>query len=517
MTDDPTLTAVDERGRAAAAGVGAALADRPVPAFEPDLLRVAVDGAPSGSPWRRSLVGLLAAAAAVLVVVAAVVALAAQGDEDSTPADPIDPRDLRRYVLADPPEGYGVGQVLDPSSVVPDGMGFGAAGAMAVYGPDVASPRLGTFVWDDGDDVDVGDEPSIAEGRSTVEVPGRRAWSLSDLIGGEGALLVDAGSSYVAIFGVAAGSDALAAAAAEVTVTGDRAEIPARGLPDGWSALGDVGYAETLPGFSVLGAGGSAWAVSYSGSDADGSDAVLVRAVPGSVLTARSALLTTTDVTEVEVRGHDALLARSAFVPGGPPWLSLRWEERPGEVVEVSSASLTEDELLAQAEDLEVVGADGVDDLRRQALETGADAPGAGVVGRGRFADGSDWVLLHDIPGLEPVTLRTTTDQVVSGSHGSSADPGSPPVEEEPLAGSVGYGMGSETAWAFGLLSDDVVEVRVRAQDGAEPAPVTIVEGDGFRGWVAELPPGSGHDLPPHEVRAIGADGRVLQTMDIGG
>lgn len=82
MTDDRTLDALDTRARAAAAGVRAAVADRPVPAFDPDLVRIRLDE-PGPRPGRRLP---LVAVAAVVIVVLAVVA-GTWGDDDGAPTE----------------------------------------------------------------------------------------------------------------------------------------------------------------------------------------------------------------------------------------------------------------------------------------------------------------------------------------------------------------------------------------------------------------------------------------------
>ena len=65
MTDDRFLDGLDARGRAAGAGLRAAVADRPVPVFDPDVIRVDVDGSPQRR-GRRRRAGLLLAVAAKL-------------------------------------------------------------------------------------------------------------------------------------------------------------------------------------------------------------------------------------------------------------------------------------------------------------------------------------------------------------------------------------------------------------------------------------------------------------------
>ncbi|HEU5150423.1 MAG TPA: hypothetical protein VFU19_08000 [Iamia sp.] len=139
MTDDRTLAALDQRGRAAAAGVRAAVADRPVPVLDPDVVRIDVDGRPEprGRGRRsRPVVGLLAAAAAVLVVVAAVVALTVDGDPDSAPADQVRPGGPLRFTLATPPEGHVLAGVYDAATAPAPSAGETTSfGPLTVYGP----------------------------------------------------------------------------------------------------------------------------------------------------------------------------------------------------------------------------------------------------------------------------------------------------------------------------------------------------------------------------------------------
>ncbi|HMJ77178.1 MAG TPA: hypothetical protein VK507_14465 [Iamia sp.] len=523
MTDDRTLADLDARARAAATGVRTAVAERSLPAFDPDLVRIDVDARPERPSRARPVVGLLAAAAAVLVVVAAVVALAGQGDEDSTPTDRIGADEVRRYVLGEVPDGYALASVFDAAAIRPfDPQGDFPFGPLAMYGPDGATPRVGVYAWPVPD----GAEPlDMVDGMTEIEIAGRPAWESADDSGPNGrVLVVDVDGTFVGVIGAAADRAEQDAVGAAVTVDGDHALLPTDRIPNGWEHLGDGHYLDasgSIAGLRSSDGAGRSWTAAYSreGIDDIHEGAVIVSAAAGDSIRARGAMLGTTDVADVTVRGHDALLSRLTFETGEPGALTLTWEERPGEIVQVGGLdTLGRDELIALAEGLRTVEAGEVDGLRRQIMEAAATRPGVTVVGRGTFAGGADWILLSQGEGEERLTLETTAPDDGTSSFSSSGNglgPDAQPLpDEEAFVGGVGSGGGSEVEWAYGELSADVVEVRVRDEDGAALTPSTIVEADGIRGWVVELPPSEGEG-PTIEITAIGTGGTGLQSIDL--
>ncbi|HEX7136133.1 MAG TPA: hypothetical protein VF228_26365 [Iamia sp.] len=497
MTDDRTLTAVDERARAAAAGVRAAVAERPVPLFDPDLVRIDIDARPDRR--RRTLVGLVAAAAAVLVVVAAVVSLAGTGDDDSAPA--VAPGDLPRYVLRTAPEGFALAVVHEAGGDSSD-----LAGPATVYGPaaDRAALAVAPLPVDPEDEsASESDVPLQAQDLPEVEVPGRRAWDASEGIG-EGALFVEVGDRLVVVLGAGAG-EATVAAAAAVTLDGEVASVPGDALPEDWSRLGDVPLLDALGSLALSGgpeAGGRAWGVSYG--PLDGGDTVEIVAVgvdAGGPLDVGLSGLLTSDVEEVEVRGGPAVLARlHVEAPGGTTtWWTLRWEDRPGVVVEIVAASddrFGRDDVLALAEDLVALAPDDLPALRHEADRYGLDAPGVVVLGEGQFSDGSTWTLASE-PGGETdisLTLRTSspatggTSMASAGSASADGDAGAPVT---PFPGGVTVEEGEDLDWAYGEVRAEVATVEVRRPGGDVLGTGPTVSAEGITGFVVELPVGT--------------------------
>jgi hypothetical protein len=300
--------------------------------------------------------------------------------------------------------------------------------------------------------------------------------------------------------------------------------VPEGLLPEGLEHLGRAHYLDLMAGVDGLrsvDAGDRLWTVAYvqPGDDGEPQGVIAVSAARGDAVRARVPMLATTDVEDVTVRGHDGLLARTTFEPTGLGALTLTWEERPGEIVQVAGLdALGEDVLLDLAEGLRTIEADDVPTLRRDAMEAAASGPGVTVVGRGAFATGGDWILLHhsdtDSTSIETTAANGGSSSTFGGSGGEIDADGEPVPDTDALRGGVGYGGGPDGAWAYGLLGDDVAEVVIRG-DGVSSPPVTIVEGDGLRGWVAELPASRGSDVPAYEIRALAADGTVLQTREI--
>ncbi|HEU5150422.1 MAG TPA: hypothetical protein VFU19_07995 [Iamia sp.] len=348
-------------------------------------------------------------------------------------------------------------------------------------------------------------------------VAGRRAWRAQGAVADEG-VLVDVGGRLVALAGVTAAEDDLLAAAAAVTVEGDRAVVPAEGLPDGWSALGEGHVFDLAPGTAALqtvDAGPVTWMAAYGSS---GVGHVVVSVSEGDAVRVRAARLVTDDVEEVEVRGHDALLARTTVGTDPAVTVSVTWEERPGVIVQVaSSADLDADVVLDLARAVVPVTTEALPDLRRQVMETQALDSGGAVVGRGTFGD-VDWILVdrRDDGMLE---LLTTAVPGASSSQGEGAGGevagdggggGPAPVFD-------GYTTGNVGAFRYGLgeVAAGVAAVEVRDPDGTLVTEAAVVEGSGVRAWVAELP--AGPDDRPYVVVALDATGTELGTTTLHG
>lgn len=519
MTDDRTLAALDQRARAAAAGVRTAVAERPAPTFDPDVLRIDVD-ARGDRPERpsRPVVAVLAAAAAVLVVVAAVVALSGQGDPDSVPADRT-PFEVGRYVLPDLPDGFAVANVQEgPDQALVDiGPGL-PAGPVAVYGPDERTPVVGLYVWpeDSGTPEDPDDDIDVTlDEMDEIEVAGRRAWEPSAVDVGVFELIVEVDGTYAVVLGAAASRDEVRAAGAAVEVEGDRARLPEAARPDGWSDLGEVSAADLFSGVVGLGrlGGDVAWLVSYLRGAGDAEGILSLSADPGEPVGVWAGALVSDDVEDVEVRGHPGQVSRVEYIPGEVTFVTLTWEERSGEIVRVGSSVLDRDDLLAQAATMRPATDEELAELRRLAED--AAAAGGLIVGEGTFDSGTGWTLVHGLYDSDDLALDVSAPESMSSGTASDSGSGSgsgidgTPGDRPPLDG-IGSGTGGDDAWAYGRLNDDVDRVEVRLDGSDQRVEVTIVEQDGIRGWVADLPVHREGEAPAGEVVAYAADGTEL-------
>ncbi|HEV7719677.1 MAG TPA: hypothetical protein VGO60_00245 [Iamia sp.] len=535
MTDDRTLADLDTRARAAAAGVRTAVADRPIPAFDPDLVRIDVDARPERPSRTRPAIGLLAAAAAVLVVVAAVVALAGQGDQDGAPADRLGADELRRYALGEVPEDYEVAGVQDGPVGLPDG----ELGPATVYGSDPSHPVLAVAVLPPSDpggcalpdapddcetDVESGDVPLIAQDLPSIDIGGRRAWDAASTIGGEG-VIVEVGDQLALVLGTPARADALQDVAAAVEVGARRASVPAAALPEGLRSLGDVPLTTVLGQYAAsLGPLGTfdpitTWSIWYSHpvsgeGVAGGTIAVTVRA--GGPLQVALPVLAAVEREQVTVRGHPAILTRVELGASAGPasWWSLRWEERPGEVVEVLTAALEPtldaEDVQGLAEDIVVVAADEVPGLRQQVADRDLNDPGVTLLGRGTGSDGTQWTFVHgtaDANLASGLVLRLgTTVTRWSASAGGTGEGLEDPPSSAPLAEQWAIVESDGQAWAYGPATPEVAAVEIH--DGADGllGEARLLEADGIRGWVAELPTVSTSTGEADEIVVVALD-----------
>lgn len=506
-SDDRTLGIIDTRGRAAATGVRAAVADRPVPLFDPDVVRIPVDG-DRGPRSRRPIV----IAATVLVLLGAAVAVVALGADDDEPPTAVVAGDPQRLVLPTEVQGLTLSTTFDrslPDDAV-DGV-LGPTGPIAFYGPD--APALAVYARVEPGGVTSGPDPAAM---ATFDVDGRRAWR------GEGTgpgddLFVVVGEALVTVVAIGAEEDALLAAAGAVVVDGDRATVPAATLPDGWSHLGDVRSEELGPGVAVVrdpGAPPVGWAATSYG---DGGQ-VTVAVSTGGTVDDRVPALVTDRVDEVEVRGHEAVVARlAADVLDGPETVMLTWEERPGEVVQLLGVEGIDAAVLLQlADELEVVAPDDLAGLRQEIFETRLAQPGTVVVGRGRFDDGIAWALVEttDDDYLELAILPPPrrTWGLGWGTSGGSDEASA----ASPFNGSSVQADGGDGWVAFGGLDPEVTDVEVRLDGSDQPVEVTFVMGGGHRGWVAHLPGRRPGQVPAGEAIAHGLDGGELGRLDLG-
>lgn len=523
MTDERTpdrLAALDERGRAAAAGVRAAVAERPVPVLDADAARIPVDGHPDG-PGRagRRLVPLLAAAAAVLVVLAAVAVLVRDGDDDSAPADrtPVDriaPEDLGRYVLAAPPAHLPLQSLYDVRAPEePRSDGRPGIRTVTLYGPDATTPVVGVRVLMTTGGSRVGGEPASM---TTFDLGDRRAWRGEDQGPGDG-LQVVLGDVLVEVLADDADDDVLLAVAEALEVEGARATVPLAALPDGWRHVGTLAE-PAVDGFASLHEADVppvTWAAVHYGRE--GREHLAVTVAAGTVADRLPAVATEV-LDEVEVRGHDAVVARSSLpLLDLPEATTVTWEERPGEVVQVVSiADLDADALVALAGEVDTVTPDGVEALRRDLFETALAEPGTTLVGRGTTSDGVPWAVVDDdgdefLEMLSQPPARRLWFVAMGTSGGSSED-----AAANPLNGMAQHATGGGAWLGFGGIDLDVAAVEVRLAGAAAPIEATILEGGDRRAWAAEVPPPVGDAGWEGEVVAIAADGAEIGRLPLG-
>ncbi len=519
MNDDPTLDRLDARGRAAAAGLRTAVAERPIPVFDPDAVPIDVDGRPTG-PRRRRAGMLLAVAAALVIVAGAVAALAlgGEGGDEQEPVDGVGAADLRRYVLGTVPDGFALVQVHDQVAPLPDADLW--MGEVTVLGPSIDAPAVGLGV--------LSPDAVPEEGAVEIEVAGRTAWRVPGY--GPSTLIVEVGDSHVASYGGATPLADLEEVLGALRVEDEGLVVPDDALPDGWSELGVVHADDIAPMTVSLRSGSDVrlWSATYATdvpADEDG-DSISVTSRSGSALEVHAGRLASPDAREVTVRGHSALLVTSPDIdlPDEPDavnfrWTTVTWEERPGEVVSVGG-SVTEDALLAAAADVVVVAPSEVQALRADAMRFGVDGAAVTVLGEGRFSDGSPWLLIDDVEqGF--VDLRTTIDSAgmtsdysVSGTAGDDVDP----LDPQSAIGDVTVRRGEQLGWVYGWVEADVDRVEVRTAAGGEVVTEATMVGDGDRrGWVAEVPVAgwSRDDTPDWEVVALDAGGSTLGVASI--
>jgi hypothetical protein len=198
--------------------------------------------------------------------------------------------------------------------------------------------------------------------------------------------------------------------------------------------------------------------------------------------------------------------------------------ERPGEMVTVAGLGLDRAEVLAAAESItpvdpaqweELLEATALGDLVASFDET----PGL-ELGRGRFEDGTAWVLRYRPPTTdEDGTHSEQLDLVVAlpGSSNSSFSSVGTAIDESgtPIGAPAEVFRSTTTlekggrAFAAGLLRDDVARVELRNEAGAVVGQAEVVVAEDLVAWVAEL---SGETAV---AVAFTADGEEAGTTDI--
>lgn len=479
MNEHELLDRLDQRAAAAAADVRAAAAAHPVPEFDPRRVSLTPVSDVSRRRFARPLVGI--AAAAVLLAGAGAWWVAERDDDPPDPADRPEtpmPSELRPFVATELPDGMTMVAAFDDRFANDDEMP--PIGPATVYGPAVTDPRLVVFVlggWRTDD---------AEGGLQRFEVDGREAFA------GEGGtvVIVPIGEDR-AVFtgGSSLGRRELAKLAIKAQVDELQAVLPDDALPDGWQPLltepntGDL----LSPVFLMRGNGaGGGPSTVYSAEDSE--RFAYLGSVPGEEAKMFAATLFAERVEEATVRGQRALVVGTAdaLAPSDAQLTTVTWLERPGELVRLSAAGVSSEQLLSMAQGVQPVSSAAFADLVERSMLDILDADPADTVGEGRFPDGTRWILRQGPDGRSP-DLRVA---IAEGTDGSSSEGSSGSSSDAPSGRGFRDVTTIETGgrtFAAGFVSDDVVAVELRRPDGSVLGNANVVTGAGHKGWVTEL------------------------------
>ena len=499
MNDRDLLEQLDRRAHTAAGDLRALAAARAVPPAPVEGVRGLPAPGPSTArplPSRR-----LMAAAAAIVLVAGAVGIGVATHDRHRNADPADviSTDPPPYVASYLPKGFTIIQVGDSTR---GRAAAGAAGRTDVYGRSLDDPGLGVtvagqFALDD-----------VANGRR-VEVDGVAVHAFDGLGLGSHAVIRTVAKVSVLFSSPTLDDDALARIAAHATVEGLHATLRGGDLPTSWSYLGTTIGSSAIFGPTAASSGVPGRFVAYGKRDTSGAG-LFVESSPGDELRQSAARLMYDDATEVVVHGREAILGHvssgSGEAKGTITRLSvLAWIEAPGQMLQVTAYGISDTELRATADGLEVPTAPRWKALIEQSelgdLTSGHSGAVVEEIGRGRFPDGTAWV----------VRLQTFPDErsVTDASPEPSIDLGIALARDEDAPSNVGDGQSSSEGpggsgamqgtaivarghrhFAAGLLRDDVASVVLLDSSGQEVTQAKVV-GDGKqKAWVAEIPDG---------------------------
>lgn len=492
MSPDPTD--LDTRAANAAGNLREVAARRPVPTFEPGRLPAPAPAAEPGRSPARML-----AVAAVVVLVAGVVGGAAVlrrddgGAPDRLTAEQVDPP--RPHVAGWLPDGW---ESLGTWSIEPGEEETSLLADFQVLGTDgtpVVAIGMGPGIESFTDDEDA----STSTRQERVEVDGREVWRVTTPFAGDSTWsVVAAGDRSIVVIAPTLDDEERDRLAAGAAWDGSTLTLPEAAedwehlltLDDAMAAMPIALYRQQVFG-----------AVAYQASYAL-PPAVTDEAMTGVSITTAGVVSDTTAVTRlfapasrmIEVRGHDA--AVGTFEEAGTTFRFVTWQERPGEKITVTGSDVTEEELLRIAEDVRPADRttwDGLElDTRLGRFNQHLD-PGVRVVelGTGETADGVAWRLVNKVPDGTAEPLSTGLELFVAmdggrslGMEGFSADSSSPFTE------SIVTGVDDDRLLlAAGLVVDEVAAVRIERPDGGVIAESDLLEAEGHRAWVAEVPP----------------------------
>lgn len=512
MNDDQ-FEALDDRADKAASNVHAAAQRRPRPVFDAERATTLPQPAAVGgtrAPRRTAWV----AAAAVVALVAGAVTFAAtrpDGGKDTIAASSLE--DPRPYVAGDLPEGM---QPMTFMDLTRDSGSEVITTSMPVYGKAPDQPLAGAMLVVSDDYVDLELTPFEVDGLNLYRTGGA-----GGLPGGWVAM--KDGESLVLLVG--ASEDDAVALARVVSVDDGAISVDADGLPDGWRRLVTVddpltvmfdGSATRKGYFAAYVSGLGSWSV-VPGSGRDQGDedfaSVQVTSVAGSEATMWASRLLVSDAREVTVRGHRGFAGAFPTAPPeegytGPTYAmtTVSWLERPGEVLTVTGIDITDEQLMAVAEDIRPATEDEWAALtRRSQLGEFDEAQGSDTqLGRttGTFDDGSEWALTvlqsapyedGRLPEGEQADGNVYTDlRVVVGGAASSGSPFASYSGSSTSGGVDGFRSVSTTDiegrhFSSGIVADEVVRVQVQRADGTVLGEATMVELAGYTAFVSEL------------------------------
>lgn len=518
------LENLDQRAHRAAADVRSRAADRPRPTF--DASDASLLPAPARLEDHRPRRSLLAAAAVILLVLAGGLAFVTrhQGGDGDGPASPTTSTEPPRpFVATTLPKGMAFSGAVGASSTVNGPQPFGP---LSVFGTEPARPELGVGVLRiSGSD--------LIDAKS-VEIDGRTVLAYDQQGVGERAVLVRRGQRVVLAMSPSLDRATLARVAEATKIDGDEPKVADDSLPDGFRLLTRE-PSPTGPDVGVF-RGGSAHGPStlyMAGAGvSDGSGAagglVTLESSSGDEARLQSIRLWSDDTSETTVRGHPALVTSSVF-PGSPTdeGMNVRrvvtWIERPGELLRVSGFGVTEDELEALAEGVRPVpAAEWASLVERTELGEFSDAANgvtSTAVGAGRFGDGTAWRLAMEesgsAGGIDPEKFMSPRLSVALGGDGDSSSGSSTGTAQTDAAFVATQTLDKGGRhFVAGTIGRAVATVELRRADGSVIETAAIVEGGGYRGWVAEL------TEDPTIVVALTADGRELDRVsfsDLGG
>lgn len=334
------------------------------------------------------------------------------------------------------------------------------------------------------------------------------------------------------VYGRDVSVEILVTAAEAATVDGLEVSVPSAGLPAGWKLLDTDpdGVFMISPIAAVRGSMESRSAASYY-VDGTQQRSLMVMSLARPATSLHTMRLFADSVETITVRGHEAIVGRfpsggssgdGTTVEWGESWV-VRWMERPGEALWVGGFGVSRDEVLAAAESLEpveptrwseLVEATALGDLQPE----GFDAEPQVEIGRGRFDDGTAWVLRGSDEDTDDLALSVALFGDSSG-YGSTEvratepliGPDGQPVETEPETFTLVSGLDQAgRSFSYGFVDPTATLVELQRPDGTRIDEAELVTSNGRKAWVVELTDDAA------TVVALTADGTELGRSPVG-